>query len=378
MYHTLDMEDQSMYPKGTLANWLDDRIVYRNLVPCDLSLPSLQDVWQEVGLEDYRVPRKTEPAYAAAVFRFLEAAQAARGGPPLSYLLFIGDTHMNDGTAARNLGAHLPLRGFIGADRLGEREEVKVDGILMVANRWRRLADFPDWVRNEGLVCDEQTAVLIDIDKTFIGARGRNDRVIDGARVAAVHQTVEELLGGGFDEAGFCAVYDELNKQEYHYFTGDNQDYLAYICLMVVGDVFPADELWKELSAGRLTGFTQFVTLCDARRQRMQEGLALAHREVTVNVRQGDPTPFKSFRYREYFTTVGRMDCLPDDAPENELLASEILITGEVAQVAQQLSEKGVLTFGISDKPDEASLPPKSLAQEGAQPIHRARMKVFG
>jgi len=367
-----------MHPKGTLADWLDDRIVYRNLVPCDPTLPSLQDVWRETGLDTYRVPRKTEPAYAAAISRFLEAAQAARGLPPLRSLLFIGDTHMNDGTAARNLAAHLPLRGFIGSDRPDEPEAVKVDDILMVANRWERLADFPGWVQSQGLHCDEQAAVLIDIDKTFIGARGRNDRVIDAARVAAVRQTVEELLGGDFDEAGFRAVYDELNKQRYHHFTGDNQDYLAYICLMVVGGVFPADELWTELSAGRLSGFTQFVTLCDARRQRMGDGLNLAHREVTVNVRRGDPTPFKSFRYREYFATVGRMDCLPEAASEAELLAGEILITGEVARIAQALSEMGVLTFGISDKPDEASLPPKVLVDEGGQPIHRVVMKMFG
>ena len=104
----------------------------------------------------------------------------------------------------------------------------------------------------------------------------------------------------------------------------------------------------------------------------------LAHQEVTVNVRRGDPTPFKSFRYREYFTTVGRMDNLPDDTPEADLLANEIFITAEVARVAQRLSEMGVLTFGISDKPDEASLPPKTLAKEGGQPIHRTVMKVFG
>ena len=367
-----------MHPKGTLADWLDDRIVYRNLVPCDPTLPSLQDVWRETGLDAYRVPRKTEPAYAAAVSRFLGAAQAARGLPPLRNLLFIGDTHMNDGTAARNLAAHLPLRGFIGSDRQDEPEAVKYDDILMVANRWERLAEFPGWVQSEGLDCDEQAAVLIDIDKTFIGARGRNDRVIDAARVEAVRQTVEELLGGDFDETGFRVVYDELNRQRYHHFTGDNQDYLAYICLMVVGGVFPADELWTELSAGRLSGFTQFVTLCDARRQRMGEGLTLAHREVTVNVRRGDPTPFKSFRYREYFTTAGRMDFLPEAAPEAELLASEILITGEVARIAQALSEMGVLTFGISDKPDEASLPPKTLVDEGGQPIHRVVMKVIG
>lgn len=367
-----------MYSRATLADWLNDRIVYRNLTPGDPTLPSLREVWREIGLEAYRIPRKTEPVYAAAVMRFLEAAQSARSAPPLRSLLFIGDTHMNDGTAARNLAAHLPLRGFIGADRLNEPEAVKYDSILMIANRWARLADFPEWAQREGLTCDERTAVLIDVDKTFVGARGRNDRVIDNARVAAVRQTVEELLGGDFDEGGFRGVYDKLNEQSYHHFTGDNQDYLAYICLMVVGGVFPADELWAELNAGRLTGFTQFVTLCDARHQRMGQGLPLAHREVTVNVRQGDPTPFKSFRYREYFTTVGRMDCLPDETPQADLLAGEILITGEVAQIAQRLSEMGVLTFGISDKPDEASSPPRSLAEEGGQPIHRVQMKVFG
>ncbi len=365
-----------MYPKHTLADWLGDRIVYRNLVPADPTLPSLGDVWQEIGLESHRVPRKTEPAYAAAVFHFLQAAQTARGAPPLRNLLFVGDTQMNDGTAARNLAAHLPLRGFIGADRPDEPEQVSYDGQLMIANRWKRLTDFPAWAQREGLTCDERTAVLVDIDKTFIGARGRNDRVIDAARVAAVRQTVEELLGGDFDEAGFRAVYDELNRQNYHHFTADNQDYLAYICLMVVGGVFPAEELWAEVQTGRLTGFTQFVTLCDTRRRRIGEGLALAHREVTTNVRQGDPTPFKSFRYREYFTTVARMDCLPDDTPEADLLTGEILITGEVARVVQWLSERGVLTFGISDKPDEASLPPKTA--QGKQPIHRARMKVVG
>ena len=365
-----------MYPKRTLADWLDDRVVYRNLAPADPALPSLQDVWQDIGLEAYRIPRKTEPAYAAAVYHFLQAAQAARGAPPLRNLLFIGDTFMNDGTAARNLASHLPLGGFIGADQLGQPEQVKVEGQLMVANRWARLADFLAWAEGEGLVCDERAAVLVDIDKTFIGARGRNDQVIDAARVAAVRLTVEESLGGDFDEQGFGAIYDELKQQSYHTFTADNQDYLAYICLMVTGGVFLADELWADLKAGHLTGFTQFITLCDARRERMSAGLASAHREVTANVRRGDPTPFKSFRYREYFTTVGRMDCLPDDTPEAELMAGEILITAQVGQVVQQMSELGALSFGISDKPDEASLPPPAHAQAGGQPLHRVRMKV--
>jgi hypothetical protein len=72
------------------------------------------------------------------------------------------------------------------------------------------------------------------------------------------------------------------------------------------------------------------------------------------------------------------MDHLPENAPEADLLEGEILITAEVARLGQQLSDMGVLTFGISDKPDEASLPPKTLAKEEGQPIHRTVMKVFG
>jgi len=367
-----------MYPRRTLADFLADRVVYRNLRPADPRLPSLEDVWQQVGLEGYRVPRKTEPAYAATVVHLLRAAQAGRGGPALSDVLFIGDTHMNDGTAARNIAVHLPLRGFIGADRTGQPPQTHCDGLLMIANRWRCLDDWLVWVRREGMPCDERTAVLVDVDKTCIGARGRNDKVIDGARVAAVRQTMDEVLGGGFDERAFLAVYDRLCQPEYHPFTADNQDYLAYISLMVMGEIVPVGEFWSEVEAGYLTGFTQFLSLCEARRQRMPAGLAQVHAEVIASVRQGDPTPFKSFRHREYFATVGRMDFLPDDTPRAELLAKEITITEEVAQTLQSLAEQGALTFGISDKPDEASFPPADLAGRGGLPLHRVRMKVSG
>jgi len=225
----------------------------------------------------------------------------------------------------------------------------------------------------------EETAVLVDVDKTFIGARGRNDGVIDTARIEAVRIIAEEALADIFDEERFTAVYGRLYQPKYHHLTADNQDYLAYISLMVMGDVFPAGEFWTALEVGHLTGFTQFVTVCDSRRGRMPEGLALVHREVVGYMRQGDPTPFKSFRYREYATTVARMDCLPDDTPRGNVLAGEIVITDEVGQAVEGLAECGALIFGTSDKPDEASNPPSELAHSTrSQPIHRVLMKVVG
>jgi len=367
-----------MYPRKKMSDFLGDQVVWRNLIPADPGLPKLADLWQEVGLDTFRVPRKTEPVYAAAVYRFLQAAQSRRGAPPLERLLFIGDTPMNDGASAKNLGNYLPMRGFIGADRLAQPKQVKIDGPLMLANRWQALTDFLAWVQQEGFTFDAQTALILDLDKTTLGPRGRNDKAIDQARVNAVRLTVEETLGGGFDETAFRSVYDRLNQIEFHPFTADNQDYLAYISLMVVGQIFPPERLWADLDSGRLTGFHQFVTLCDARQGQMNTGLLTAHREVTGNMAKGDPTPFKSFRYREYHCTVALMDVLPDDAAEADILAGEITLTGEVVDVTEQLAEQGVLTFGLSDKPDEASTPPADAAATGAVPLHHVTMKVIG
>lgn len=366
------------YPIKTMADFLGDRVAYRNLNPTDPDLPQLADIWQEVGLDMLRVPRKTEPIYAAVSMKYLQTAQARRGLPPLERILFIGDTPMNDGTVARNLGGYLPMLGFIGADRLAVEPSHKIEDRLMLANRWSMLTDFLDWAQREGFAFDECTAVVFDIDKTLVGARGRNDKVIDRARVSAVRLTVEELLGGDFDEDAFLAVYDTLNQLEYHPFTADNQDYLAYISLMVVGGIYPADRLWADLGDGSLTGFHQFVTLCDAHQRQMSRGLLAAHREVTGNMAKKDPTPFKSFRYREYHRTVSLMNCLPAAASESDLLAGEIVITGEVADLAEQLLAQGVLTFGLSDKPDEASLPSAEAAAQGAVPLHHVPMKVVG
>lgn len=367
-----------MYLRKRLADFLDERVIYRNLDPSDSNLPRLADIWQEVGLDSLRVPRKTEPVYAATIYRFLQAAQAQRGLPPLERLLFVGDTLMNDSTAAKNLNEYLPLRGFIGADRLGEAAGFKLEGPLMLANRWQTLVDFLAWVKAEGFEPNQRMALLLDLDKTTHGARGRNDKMIDQARVNAVRLTVEELLGGSFDEVAFRSVYDRLIQAQYHPFTADNQDYVAYISLMIVGQIYPAERFWADLTEGRLSGFHQFVTLCDARQAQMSAGLLTAHREVTGHMAKSDPTPFKSFRFREYQTTVAMMDALPDEAPLADVLSQEIVMTGEVAEFAEQLAAQGVLTFGVSDKPDEASIPTPEVAVQGALPLHQMVMKVVG
>ena len=374
-----------MFERGTLHDLLGDLVVYRNLEPADKRLRTPQLVGDSI-------PRKTEPAYAQAILHILGQAQALRSDKRLRRLIYIGDTAMNDGQAIRNLGQHLPIYGFIGQER-GEVGSWKLEvgysnlqppisnfqpptSSVMLANRWEALVDFVHFLQGEGFAFDEATAALIDLDKTAFGARGRNSHAIDAARVEAVRRTVEEVLGGDFDEDKFRVVYDELNQPRYHPFTADNQDYLAYICLMVSGEVYDFIQLLADLDDECLSTFAQFIETCAERA--IGDELAPVHREVYANFQRGDPTPFKSFRYREYEETVRRMDRLPDEVGEERVLAEEIVITREVADVCRFLRGKGVLLFGLTDKPDESSIPRPELAQKGYLPLHRVTMKVVG
>ncbi|HDN80079.1 MAG TPA: hypothetical protein ENG33_06425 [Chloroflexi bacterium] len=366
-----------MYPRMAVSDFLGDMVVYRNLIPMEPGLP------RPVS-EGERVPRKAEPAYASAVVKLLQEAQRRRTSKPIKALIYIGDTRMNDGTAIRNLRQFLPVLGFIGSENLSEPPRLEEEDGIFYANRWELVAEFHRKMPEKGFAPGEELAALIDLDKCAFGGRGRNDRAIDAARVEGVKRTVEEVLGGDFDEQAFRAVYDELNTPPYHPFTADNQDYLAYICLMVVGGVYPWEELMASLRVGarrhRAPTFDQFIEACHRRLEErgssVPEGLLAVHREVYANFRRGDPTPFKSFRYREYIATVERMDALPDDTPLEKLLAEEIVLTGEVVDFTLTLKEAGVLLLGISDKPDEASIPQPEQEAKGYKPVHRVRMKM--
>jgi hypothetical protein len=88
-------------------------------------------------------------------------------------------------------------------------------------------------LKAQGFQLDASTAVIIDIDKTAIGAKGRNDKVIDRARLAGIYRTMNSVLGEDFDQALYEQHYNELNRARYHLLTADNQDYLAYICMVL-------------------------------------------------------------------------------------------------------------------------------------------------
>jgi hypothetical protein len=372
------------FGRATVSQFLEDLVVYRNLVPLTERVPHLEALHREVGLPSDRIPRKSEPDYARVIVAMLQWARELEApGTTLKRLIYVGDTRLNDGTAFANIcnAGAWPGLAFIGSETAEPAQTEIVtdnDRTLYLSNRWSALADFDRYARSQAFPVDAETAVIVDLDKTALGARGRNAHVIDQARVQAVRDTVATLLGDDFDQEAFGQAYERLNQVEFHPFTTDNQDYLAYLCLILGSGLEDLETVAAEIRAQRLVTFTQFIERVDRRMQELPPALAGIHSQIYDNVRAGDPTPFKPFRRTEYVTTIARMGQLDDDAPVETMLAQEIVITQELLALAQVWRERGALLFGLSDKPDEASIPTDELADQGYRPIHHQETHAVG
>jgi len=374
-----------LFGRTTVSEFLGNRVVYRNLSLLDSRIPGLDVIREQVGLSPSRIPRKSELDYARVVVHMLRQARYLDApATEIERLIFVGDTRLNDSTAFDNLCRASGWSGlaFIASenDKLLKVEIIPMEGggSLYLANRWAVLPDFDRYCAEQGFPIDEATAVVVDLDKTALGARGRNAHVIDQVRVQAVEDTVAKLLGGDFDAAAFRKAYDTLNQVEFHPFTGDNQDYLAYICLILGAGLYDLDDVMVDVGARRLTTFRQFIVGVDERRCDLPSALATIHDGIYTRVKGGDPTPFKAFRRNEYLATVGRMGFMDDSSSVEALLAGEIVITQEVRAQALEWAKRGALLFGLSDKPDEASVPTTEQAQQGYEPIHRTVTHVVG
>ncbi len=377
---------------ASAAEFLEDRILYRSLQPLQPGLPGLEACIVELGLPARRTPRKHEIDYARVVAHILQAAQRLRSpGQPIRSLVYVGDSEMLDGTAFANLCQVTGWRGlaFIGdetPDPPQTRQQPHPPGEVFLANRWSALAEFDRYCARNGCPVDAQTAAVIDLDKTILGARRRNAQSIDRARSAAMQQALAQIIGPGFDPAQFETVYRTFNQAAFHPFTSDNQDYLAYICLVVLAGWTSLASMQQAVRQGELESFEQLIQQVERRKSRLLSGaaaafagaIAEAHAQVYACVLAGDPTPFKAFRRWEYTVTAAAMGSLPQDTPLAARLEGEITLTQEVRQMALEWGKRGALVFGLSDKPDEASLPTPELAAQGWQPLHRTLTHAVG
>ena len=366
----------------TLHELFGDLVILRNLAPFDPRLPGLADAWREMGLDSARTPRKHEPEYARASVWFVRQARALDlPDTPVRELLFIGDTAMADGNAFRSLARAGGWPGwcFIGSEKLNQSAEfVQQADNVTLSNRWAGLGAWLADAKAAGARMDAGTAVVIDMDKTAVAARGRNAPVMDAARIEGVERTVATSLGDAYDRDLFLTAYNTLNDPVFHPFTADNQDYLAYICLVLNARLIDLDTLIADVQAGRMTSFRQFIDWSDTQIERAPGGLQAIHRDVYALALAGDPTPFKAFRRNEYLSTAARFGSLPVDAPVGQMLAEQVCITQEVREAALWLKARGCLLLTMSDKPDEATIPTPQLAAQGYLPIHRLSTAAVG
>jgi hypothetical protein len=365
----------------SLYDLFGDLVIYRDLNAVDARLPRYAGIWQEVGLPGPIPPRKLDMEYAQALAWLMARAQEITSpGVPLREIVYIGDTMLSDGGAFFNLRQHTGLPGwcFIGAEKDEALKITEKEGMYQ-ANRWRALVDFVAYLQEQGARLDAGTVAIVDIDKTAIGARGRNDSSIDRARVAAIEATLSDALGNAFDPAAFRHAYSAINIARYHSFTADNQDNVAYICMMLGAGMGTIEDLLAEVDAGRLTSYRDFMARVDAARDRLWPPAAVAlHDDIYARTRAGDLTPFKAFRRREYQETVRRMGSLPEDAHMAQRLVEEICLTREVLDAVCWLRDRGCLMVALSDKPDEATAPTPELAAQGWIPLHRAATDIVG
>jgi len=374
-----------LYGRSSLSEFLGNRVVYRNLIPQDERIPSLNEISNLIALSNKDIPRKSEINYAKVIVQMLRQSRMVDlPGGRIERLIFLGDTRLNDGNAFANICqvGDWPGYAFIGSESSSEPEveilEHPGTRTLYIANRWDALNDFEQFCMTNKFPIDEKTVVIIDLDKTAIGARGRNAHVIDQARVDAVQETVSSLLGEDFDKQEFVKNYQMLNQVEFHSFTTDNQDYLAYMCMILGSGMYSLEGLIQLIQQGVFQNFQQFITEVNEHSGQLSAGLVSIHKEIYENVKLGDPTPFKPFRRNEYLKTVSRMGNLADDLPVTSYLENEILITQEVRSMANQWGKSGALLFGLSDKPDEASIPTLNLRKQGYLPIHQTITHAVG
>ncbi len=190
--------------------------------------------------------------------------------------------------------------------------------------------------------------------------------MINAARLEGIYRTMVDVLGDDFDREAFEKEYAELNRARYHFLTADNQDYLAYICLVLNADLVSFEEILQEVADGSLANFEQFLRWVDSRvkinpapAKPCARRMKLCWQAYARAIRRRSSTSAA----RNSWRPIARMGNVSDDAPIETMLDEEITLTNEVAELAAWLAERGCLLICLSDKPDEASVPdPSRLA----------------
>ncbi|MDD5263795.1 MAG: hypothetical protein PHU43_03065 [Candidatus Bipolaricaulis sp.] len=366
--------------EGAIQDVVGDRILYRNLIPVNRRLPGIDELREKLGILAGEHPRKGTERHARVVAEIVQAAARQAGtANDLARWVYVGDTRQSDGATFRGLCqvTGRPGWAFIAGecDEPGS-EQRHADSRLVFAHSWAEIDAFFAAAGAAGFGCGSNTAVIVDLDKTLFGARGRNDHVVDGTRTAAALSVVCEAVGST-EPAGLANVYAEINHSRFRGFVEDNQDVVVYLSTLVVSGSVPLSDLEGRGSDQAGKGFRAFLEEVNRRRSSLSPGMRSFHDAVYGRALAGCPTLVPAFRRAEYRETVARMSGAAAGAPVDQLLQKRVVITGEVWDVLRAWQERGALVFALSDKPDEAAFP-SAEAPVDARPIHATPTCIIG
>jgi hypothetical protein len=219
---------------------------------------------------------------------------------------------------------------------------------------------------------DKYTIFIVDIDKTIIGAKGRNDLSITKARFDAIKEIANEIIGN-YDEKKFFEIYQKLNEKKYHSFTEDNQDIVTLLTILFYLDLYPFSKFLDEFEKGIHIDKLTFLKTILKKTRKSSKFIELL-KNCILRIENYDQTPFIEFRYKEFEKTIKRMDFLNDETPQDILLEEEIMITREVYEIICKAKDRDAKVLGLSDKPEASSFPQKGVS---LPPIHLKSMKIF-
>jgi hypothetical protein len=350
-----------MYKRAKLNEIFNDYIVFRELNPIKKDLPGFKEIQKELNLNV--LPRKNTFEFALVLSYILDKISRFKR------VYYLGDTEGNDGNIIKNLASlnKYDVLGII-TDNTLKIDNCGKNPPIILNTKWENLQGIVEKEFN----FSEDSVLIIDIDKTLIGARGRNEKAIDKARTDAIFEMLKGI-NPQYRKSNFLNIYNKINTKNFMTFTGDNQDIVAITSIVIYLGEISFDEFEKGLKERKIINPTNFLMGL------LKKGLKNKNLEATVSgivnlLLKNNPTPFVEFRKKEFKATIDRMDFLSDHEDIDNLLNEEILITKEVFEVGKLAQLNSAYIFGLSDKPELATLPSKEV---DLPPIFEKTMKIY-
>jgi hypothetical protein len=220
--NSADHQDLSCRGTGRIGDLFGRRIILRRMERLDTG--------EQLFGSATHFARKYQFAYAQVLsdhigFHF----------PDVRCLLYIGNTHQNDGTLIRNLQQlGWDVSGFICEPGLGI-QRLWFDNLLYT-DRWTDLVGLAQKVETK---VGRNMLALFDIDKTLWAPSGVHDLPLNKSRIRAMCRLVDEYVSNSDRAVARHArarvewLYGEISTMQYLPLTLDNEDFKATICVFL-------------------------------------------------------------------------------------------------------------------------------------------------